>query len=103
MLAGATLVICSVLGILAGVASAVRQFGWTEQLAVLDEVYPYRLKRPQGNCYGLNFFSRLELRNPEVRFLLEEDIPSVRTGVRLRSGNWIEFYGLHPRPPEVQA
>ncbi|WP_210530174.1 endonuclease/exonuclease/phosphatase family protein [Rubellimicrobium arenae] len=76
---------------------------WTRQLAVLDERFPYRLKQPQGNYYGLNFFSKLELRSPEVRFLVESDVPSVRTGVRLRSGDWIEFYGLHPRPPEVQA
>ena len=32
VLAGAALVICSVLGILAGVASAVRQFGWTDRI-----------------------------------------------------------------------
>lgn len=32
ILAGASLVICSVLGILAGVASAVRQFGWTDRI-----------------------------------------------------------------------
>ncbi len=76
---------------------------WTEQLQVLDQHFPFRLKQPQGNHYGLNFFSKLELRSPEVRFLVEEDIPSVRTGVRLRSGDWIEFYGIHPRPPEVQA
>lgn len=75
---------------------------WTEQLEVLDGDFPYRLKQPQGNHYGLNFFSRLELRDPEIRFLVEPEIPSVRAGVRLRSGDWIEFYGIHPRPPEVQ-
>jgi endonuclease/exonuclease/phosphatase (EEP) superfamily protein YafD len=75
---------------------------WTGQLAVLDQDFPHRLKQPQGNHYGLNFFSKLELRSPAVRFLVEDDIPSVRTGVRLRSGEWIEFYGLHPRPPEVR-
>src|SRR5690554_5167967 len=32
VLAGAALIICSVLGILAGVASAVRQFGWTDRI-----------------------------------------------------------------------
>jgi endonuclease/exonuclease/phosphatase (EEP) superfamily protein YafD len=75
---------------------------WTAQLSVLDQDFPYRLKQPQGNHYGLNFFSKLELRSPAVRFLVEDDIPSVKTGVRLRSGEWIEFYGLHPRPPEVE-
>ena len=32
ILAGASLVICSVVGILAGIASAVRQFGWTDRI-----------------------------------------------------------------------
>jgi peptide/nickel transport system permease protein len=32
VLAGASLLICSVLGILAGVASAVHQFGWTDRI-----------------------------------------------------------------------
>ena len=75
---------------------------WRQQLDVLDRDYPHQLKQPQGNCYGLHFVSRLELRSPEVRFLLEDDIPSVRTSLRLRSGDWIEFYGLHPRPPQVE-
>jgi endonuclease/exonuclease/phosphatase (EEP) superfamily protein YafD len=75
---------------------------WHRQLEVLDRDYPNNLKQPQGNHYGMHFFSRLELRSPEIRFLVESDIPSVRTGVRLRSGAWIEFYGVHPRPPEVQ-
>jgi endonuclease/exonuclease/phosphatase (EEP) superfamily protein YafD len=75
---------------------------WRERLEVLDQNYPFRLKQPQGNYYGLHFFSKLELRSPEVRFLLEDDIPSVRSSIRLRSGDWIEFYGLHPRPPQVK-
>jgi endonuclease/exonuclease/phosphatase (EEP) superfamily protein YafD len=75
---------------------------WREQLAVLDRDYPYRLKQPQGNYYGLHFFSKLELRSPRVRFLVEGEIPSVQAGVRLPSGDWIEFYGLHPRPPQVE-
>lgn len=32
ILAGASLVLCSILGILAGVVSAVRQFGWTDRI-----------------------------------------------------------------------
>jgi len=32
ILAGAALVICSILGILAGIVSAVRQFGWTDRI-----------------------------------------------------------------------
>jgi endonuclease/exonuclease/phosphatase (EEP) superfamily protein YafD len=75
---------------------------WHKQLEVLDGDYPHSLKQPQSNYYGMHFFSKLELRSPAVRFLVEDDVPSVRAGMRLRSGHWIEFYGIHPRPPEVK-
>jgi endonuclease/exonuclease/phosphatase (EEP) superfamily protein YafD len=75
---------------------------WHGQIKVLERDYPFRLTQTQGNYYGLHFFSKLELRLAQVRFLVEEDIPSVRASVRLRSGDWIEFYGLHPRPPQVE-
>ena len=44
-------------------------------------------------------YSKLELIEPELRFLLKPDIPSFRTGLRLRSGERVTFYGLHPEPP----
>ena len=75
---------------------------WDQQLAVLEPEYPFAVKHPLNNTYGMHLFSRLELGSPEVRFLLEEDVPSVHTAVRLRSGDWIDFYGLHPRPPKPQ-
>ena len=44
-------------------------------------------------------FSRLELLQPTIRFLVDDAIPSIKTGVRLRSGAVIDLYGLHPQPP----
>lgn len=73
---------------------------WDEQLRDVDAEYSYSIKQPQENHYGMHLFSKLELASPEVRFLVEEDVPSVRASVRLRSGQWIEFFGVHPRPPE---
>jgi endonuclease/exonuclease/phosphatase (EEP) superfamily protein YafD len=75
---------------------------WDERLSVLDGDYPFAVKHPRDNTYGLHLFSKLELGAPEVRFLIEDYVPSVRTGVRLRSGDWIDFYGVHPRPPKPQ-
>ncbi|WP_309085009.1 endonuclease/exonuclease/phosphatase family protein [Chelativorans sp.] len=72
---------------------------WGEQLKALDRDYPHSVKQPQGNYYGMHLFSKLELESPEVRFLVEKDVPSVRTAVRLRSGDWIDFFGVHPQPP----
>ena len=75
---------------------------WDERLRVLDRDYPNAIKQPQSNYYGMHFFSKLELSAADVRFLVEKDVPSIRADVRLRSGDMIEFNGIHPRPPEPQ-
>ena len=51
-----------------------------------------------ANGYGMAMFSRLELLQPTIRFLVDDAIPSIKTGVRLRSGAVIDLYGLHPQP-----
>ncbi|MGH7964339.1 MAG: endonuclease/exonuclease/phosphatase family protein, partial [Candidatus Binatia bacterium] len=72
---------------------------WTEQLSVLDEGYDYRVTYPLGNCYGMLLYSRLKLVDPDIKFLVEDDIPSIHTGVELRSGACVTLHCLHPRPP----
>lgn len=75
---------------------------WLEQLDGLEDDYPYTIHQPQENHYGKLLYSRLELVNPEIRFLVEPEIPSFRTQVRLRSGTLITLYGVHPRPPGLK-
>ena len=75
---------------------------WVEQLtAGLSAKYSQRIVYPLSNGYGLALFSRLDLENPEIRFVFDDAIPSIRTGVRLRSGLLVDLYGVHPRPPSV--
>jgi len=64
--------------------------------------YPHGLTYPLSNGYGMAIFSRLELLNPSIRFLVDDAIPSIKTGLRLRSGAVIDLYGLHPQPPAPQ-
>jgi endonuclease/exonuclease/phosphatase (EEP) superfamily protein YafD len=71
---------------------------WCNHLEQLQD-YPFRLAHPLDNTYGMLLVSRLELVEPELRFLLKPEVPSVRTGLRLRSGEVIALYGLHPEPP----
>lgn len=73
--------------------------GWQAAMAPLRAHYPHRVEHPQDNTYGLLFYSRLPLRDPTVRFLLQEDVPSLRTTLVLPGGEPVTFYGLHPRPP----
>lgn len=68
----------------------------------LGSTYVHCLTYPLSNGYGLALFSRLELVDPSIRFMVDDAIPSIKTGVRLRSGAVIDLYGVHPRPPSVQ-
>jgi endonuclease/exonuclease/phosphatase (EEP) superfamily protein YafD len=73
---------------------------WCSRLSDgLSSRYPHCISYPLSNGYGLTLFSRLELVEPSVRFLIDEAIPSIKTSVRLRSGSVIDLYGLHPQPP----
>ncbi|HEX3204978.1 MAG TPA: endonuclease/exonuclease/phosphatase family protein, partial [Propionibacteriaceae bacterium] len=64
--------------------------------------YRHSLLYPLSNGYGIAAFSRLELTDPSIRFLVDDAIPSLKTGIRLRSGAVIDLYGLHPQPPAPQ-
>ncbi len=75
---------------------------WQQQVDVLEADYPYTVKYPQDNTYGILLYSRLELIDPEIKFLIQDDIPSIHGRVRLRSGDEVEFRCLHPRPPVPQ-
>ncbi|NNE98670.1 MAG: endonuclease [Pyrinomonadaceae bacterium] len=72
---------------------------WIEATKQLEERYPFTVLHPLDNAYGIAFFSKLELVSPRLRFLVEKDVPSVETEIKLRNGKIINFYGLHPRPP----
>ncbi|HEV2149432.1 MAG TPA: endonuclease/exonuclease/phosphatase family protein [Longimicrobiaceae bacterium] len=73
---------------------------WVRALEPLARTHPHTVLQPQDNHYGLALFSRLPLVEPHVRFIVQDDIPSVHTGITLRSGDRIVLHGLHPRPPE---
>lgn len=72
---------------------------WADALASLDESYPYHLKQPLENTYGLLFYSKFPLQESAIKYLVEDDIPSIHTQVTLPSGQQVQLYGLHPTPP----
>ena len=73
---------------------------WQAQLDVLEqEGYEYTIKIPLDNLYGMHLYSRLRLADSEIRHWVTEDIPSIKSTLQLRSGEWIYIYCLHPTPP----
>lgn len=72
---------------------------WQNQLAVIEQDYPYRVPVPLDNLYGMHLYSKLKLIDTDVKFILSDEIPSIHTTVILRSGQPVQLYCLHPKPP----
>lgn len=73
---------------------------WQTQLdEALSENMPYAVRIPQDNLYGMHLYSRLALVSPAIEWLIQDDIPSITTGVTLPSGDTVRLHALHPRPP----
>ncbi|WP_299760362.1 endonuclease/exonuclease/phosphatase family protein [uncultured Pontibacter sp.] len=72
---------------------------WQEALKKVTDHYPYRMEVPLPNTYGMHLYSRLPLRQKKVSYILDNEIPSLKTYLQLRSGDWVELRGVHPKPP----
>lgn len=73
---------------------------WHAALAPLFAHYPYAVRQPQNNYYGMVVMSRFPLVDPHVDYLVQDDVPSIHTRLRLKSGVEVMLHALHPRPPE---
>ncbi|MDP2262103.1 MAG: endonuclease/exonuclease/phosphatase family protein [Hydrogenophaga sp.] len=72
---------------------------WENALRHLEASHPFHVQQAQDNTYGMLLYSRLELIDARVQFLVEDDVPSIHARVRLRNGKELELRCLHPRPP----
>jgi endonuclease/exonuclease/phosphatase (EEP) superfamily protein YafD len=72
---------------------------WQDQLDKLEADMPYTVKCPLDNLYGMHVYSRLPLREAEISFMVQEDVPSIHALLSLRSGHTVRMHFLHPAPP----
>ncbi len=72
---------------------------WQDNLSSLHEIYPYKVLCPLSNTYGLLFYSKLYIEESEIKFLVQEDVPSLYAKLALPDGQSITFFGVHPKPP----
>ena len=47
---------------------------WQDALTVIEPDYPYTVKVPLDNLYGMHLYSKFELIDPEIKYLLIDDI-----------------------------
>jgi len=74
---------------------------WQDQLDCALSDYPYTIKCPLDNLYGIHVYSRLELKDSQITYLVERDILSIHTLVMLAAGVSVRIHCLHPAPPSV--
>ncbi len=72
---------------------------WERQLRGLENDMPYSVKVPQDNTYGMLLYSRYPLREPSVRYLVEDTVPSIVTRLGVPGVTPLALFCLHPRPP----
>jgi endonuclease/exonuclease/phosphatase (EEP) superfamily protein YafD len=72
---------------------------WERAVKPLYLAFPFRVGEPLPNTYGLILLSKLPLERVQIRYLVQAHVPSVKAGLKLRSGEIVDFYGVHPEPP----
>lgn len=69
---------------------------------VASKKYPHYIGKPLPNTYGMLLYSKLPLINPEVRFIVDDSVPSIQSLFLLPSGDTIQLFAIHPSPPMPQ-
>ncbi len=72
---------------------------WREEMKELEDRYPYHVLIPLENTYGMFLYSRLKIVNHQIRYLLQDDVPSISAKIKLPDETILNFFGVHPRPP----
>jgi endonuclease/exonuclease/phosphatase (EEP) superfamily protein YafD len=75
---------------------------WLSQLRRIEKDYPFTCHAPLPNTYGMLVFSRLPLREPQIRYILDPEIPSFHGCAVLPNGVAVNMHFLHPKPPAPQ-
>lgn len=72
---------------------------WQNALNKIESDFAYSIKIPLDNLYGMHLYSKYELIDAKIKYLVVDDIPSIETQVKLPNGKKVWLYCLHPMPP----
>lgn len=72
---------------------------WENCLSEIEKDYPFTVKVPLENFYGMHVYSKKELANVEVKYQIEDDKPSIFFDFPIDGNQFIFFCCLHPAPP----
>lgn len=72
---------------------------WEKQLTDIEDDLPNVVRVPQNNLYGMMLYSVWPLENTKVENLVEENVPSIHTDIKMPYGRTVKLHCVHPAPP----
>ncbi|MEX1035910.1 MAG: endonuclease/exonuclease/phosphatase family protein [Sneathiella sp.] len=72
---------------------------WLDALSSVLDRYVHKVSCPQDNSYGMHLASQLKMLNGDIKFLLNEEIPSFHCSFELMKGHVFDLISVHPDPP----
>ncbi len=72
---------------------------WDKALNSLKDKYPFNITYPLDNTYGMSLFSKYQILEHHINFLVDKDVPSFQAKVCLNSRECIHLFCIHPVPP----
>ncbi len=72
---------------------------WENALKQFEKNYPNVVRVPLDNLYGMHLYSKLELSETQVNYLVEKDVPSIFTKVHYGGFKPVHLFCVHPAPP----
>lgn len=72
---------------------------WVERLGSLSGDYPHSVEVPQDDTYGMVLRSRIPLEETTVERMVRANVPSIHTRFRLKNGEAVRLFAVHPKPP----
>lgn len=75
---------------------------WKNDVKEAVSNYPYRVEVPLNNTYGMLLYSKFPFKNEQVKYLVDDSIPSIHTILQLPGGKEVQLYCIHPTPPMPQ-
>ena len=75
---------------------------WLDEMTPLEKIYPYSIKHPRSDNFGIAFFSKRPLIEPRMEFFVWGKVPS--TVASLDAGDrTVTVIGTHPVPPSSRS
>ncbi|MBW3466321.1 endonuclease/exonuclease/phosphatase family protein [Arthrospiribacter ruber] len=72
---------------------------WADQISHFKSDFPYHIEIPKDNTYGMLFYSKIKVKSHSVRYLVEEDVPSIEVVLDCDELGEVTLFALHPAPP----